>query len=391
MFIFFILVFMTSCMTHDSELQTARMVEPGENTFTFGYHYLAEHDDDVWNKRKENDFSQDYNAANVATGANILIRRGLTEYMDMGLNFSLGSSALEMRFALFNGERYASAFGAKWVVPALAIEVPNLYRYKFVWYNSYELLPNFAVYAAPHIEFKPNGNLKKQYRGISSGFFVGKDSGVVVEATYAQAVDCDDPVTYEQLIIGYTTGLDKLRGRLQADRWSQFIKLYPSIGSSVFPTPSIGLQARYLSDSMFNYEVSVDLGIGPIPKMRETKVGLMTTRMYAVRALYEFTNVHHAKFGFARREMRGNFDLDMEGWHHLYAYNHGIQLEWEQALSKEWNISWVGIYAPLLFLPHQHSFKERGDYVSMSDEFESIADKWEHRVSFSLLNVHKEF
>lgn len=378
-----------SCATNDSELQTARMVEPGLYTYTFGYQYLAEHDDDVWEKIRKNDFSGDYNAANVSTGVNFLMRRGITENFDLALNTSLGKTSFEGRFALFNGTRFASAAGAKLVLPTFAIEVPTLYRYKLVWYNSYELLPNFAVYASPHIEWKPWGGRRLEYWGLSTGMVIGKDSGIVAEASYARATKGEDPLSYQQFIIGYTRGLDRLRGRLQYDPMSSMIKILPSFGMSVFPTPSLGLIGRYLSGGIFDYELGVDLGIGPIPDIGETKIGLMTSRLFAFRALYEFHKLQSVKFGLARKEIRGDFDLE-RGWHSLQTVNHGLELSWEQAFS-EWKVSWFGVYVPLLFLPHSHRYTSSGYSQTPSEGMQSLVDRFERGVSYSLLNVHKEF
>ena len=377
---------LASCATNDSELTTGRIVEKGETTVTLGYQYLTEYDTDVWEQRRRYDFSEDYNANAVAQGFNVLLRRSFFENMDFALNLSHGSSSGEARYGLWNGERFSTALGAKLLLPTYAFDVPTLYRYKLVWYNSYELLPNFALYAAPHIEWKPFGGVKRQYRGISGGFVVGKDTGIVVEAVYAKAQFGDDPKSYEQFTIAYTTGLDKLRGRLKEDSRSSYIKLLPGLGSSVFPTPSLGLIARYLHAPV-DYELSVDLGIGPIPNLSETKIGLMTSRLFAVRARYGFHPGHFAKLGFARKELRGNFDLE-DGWHSLYTYNYGMEWIWEQVFS-DWNISWVGIYVPLLFLPHGHSYY--GDHWKPSDEFVSLAKTWERKLSLSFLNIHKEF
>ncbi len=368
---------LSSCATHDSEMQSARMVQEDKFTFTFAHQYLLEADNDIWNKIKKNDSSTDYNAMSVATGLSFLMRRGLTSYMDLGFNTSLGNSSLEPRFTVYNGKRYASALGTKFVFPTFALDVPTLYRYKVVWYNSYELLPNFTVYAAPHIEVKPFGGEKKQYRGISTGMIIGKDSGIVAEATYARATTGDDPKSLQQFMLGYTTGLDKLVGRLQYDPLSKNIRLMPSFGMSVFPTPSLGLIGRYLSN-VLDYELGIDFGIGPIPNIEETKVGVLNTRFFALRALYEFRKDHFFKFGLARKEVRGDFDSN-RGWESLYVVNHGIDLSWEQSFG-EWSFTWIGIYLPILFLPH-----------SLHSDFANLGVRYERLPSFSFVNVHKEF
>ncbi len=370
-------------------MHTARMLKPGTSTYAVGYHYLTEHDDDPWPKRRVNDFSDNFNASSVATGANFLWRRGLVQGVDLGLNTSFGTTSVEPRLALWNGERFASAIGTKLVFPTFSLDVPTLYRYKIAWYHSVELLPSFAVYAVPHFEWKPLGR-EKQIVGFTAGLLVGKDSGVIAEATYAHDLRGEDPKTYEQFIIGYATGLENLEGRLRSDTWSRFIKVLPSIGSSVFPVPSVGLSGRYLTGGSLDYELGIDLGVGPIPEQNETKVGFVSSRVYSLRARTSLDERNFFLFGLARKEMRANLEL-AEGWWHLKAVNHGIDLGWEQVYD-DWQITWLGVYIPLLFLPHNQVLKapEIGFGVA-SEAVQAIADRYEQRISFSLLKVRKEF
>ncbi len=380
---------LTACVSTDSALQTARMVEPGSNTYTFGYHYLTEHDDDVWSKRLRNDYSDNFNSSSVATGANFLLRRGLWDGIDFGANLSFGVSSLEPRFALYNGKRFATALGTKLLFPTFSLDVPRLYHYKLAWYNSFELLPSFAIYAVPAIDWKPLGR-EKEIRSITAGLVVGKDSGFVAEATYAYDVKGEDPKRSEQFIIGYTTGLDKLQGRLRTDTWSSFVKVLPQAGFSVFPIPSLGLIGRYLSGGSVDYEGSVDLGIGPIPHLDESKVGFLTSRVYALKGRYHAYRQNFVKLGLARKELRGNFEL-AEGWRHIAVVNHGLDLSWEQVYGA-WQITWLGVYVPLLFLPHSQMLSAPvGQAWEPSDTMLSLASRFERGLSFSLLNVHKEF
>jgi len=247
--------------------------------------------------------------------------------------------------------------------------------------GSHALVTDFGVAKALNASMPVSGI-------TTAGMVIGKDSGIVVEGSYARAQRGEDPETYEQFSIGYTSGLNKLQGRLQYDPLSRVIKILPGVGSSIFPTPSLGLIARYLSNPL-DYEISVDFGVGPIPHLHETKVGLMTSRLFALRARWEFFDSQFLKFGLARKELRGNFDLE-SGWNHLAVVNHGIEVIWEQRFS-DWYLAWLGVYIPILFLPHQHRFLLRNFIWEPSDEFEKLARKWERQVSFSLLNVHKEF
>lgn len=197
-----------SCLTFDSQMQTGRMVKPGEYLLTAGYHLNIEHEDDG-----EEEVHGDFDLSALANGANFIVRRGFSSYFDLGGNFSLGVSSIEPRFSLFSGERFASALGLKWVFPTFSFDTPSLYRYKVAWYNSYEFLANLAVYVVPHVEWKLMGRDKTEYRGLSVGVVLGQENGLIIEATHAYAVKGEDPRSYQQFIIGYTWSLDKLADR----------------------------------------------------------------------------------------------------------------------------------------------------------------------------------
>ena len=193
-------------------MQTGRMLRPGSYIFTAGYHLNIEHDDDG-----EEEVHGDFDLSALSNGANFIVRRGILSFFDLGANFSLGLSSIEPRFSVFAGERFASAFGVKWLFPTFSFDTPILYRYKLAWYSSYEFLPNLAVYAVPHVELKLMGREKAAYLGLSAGLVLGRENGFIIEASHAYAVKGEDPRSYQQIIIGYTWGLDKLAGRFGAE------------------------------------------------------------------------------------------------------------------------------------------------------------------------------
>lgn len=388
--VLFAIPFLPSCLSFDSQLQTGRMIKPGENIVTVAGHVLLEHEEDVRDKRLRNDFSDDLDNSQPHTGLNVIVRRGMNSWLDLGFNMSLGDSSVEPRASLYSGERFASAMGTKWLFRTNSVDEPQLHRVKLEWYNSFELLPTFAVYMIPHWELKPFGQSPEEWRGLSAGFLLGKDNGWIFESSYAVEVKGESPQSYEQVKLGYMFGLDKLEGRLAKDKWEEFIKILPQASVKRVSVPSLGLVSRYMYSPDWQGELSLDFGLGAIPSNTETKSGYLSLRTYALKARYLWHAPYIAKGGLARHEIRTHYEL-LPGWHDLTIINHGIDLSFGQSF-EAWQVDWVSVYVPLLFLPHSRRFRDAdGDHQALPSGLKRTADRFENKLAFSLLAVHYEY
>ncbi|MBI2601441.1 MAG: hypothetical protein HYW48_00145 [Deltaproteobacteria bacterium] len=379
-----------SCLSFDSQLQTGRLVKRGQYLVTVAGHILLEHEEDVAAKRLRNDFSDDLDTSQPHTGLNVIIRRGINSYADLGLNISLGDSSVEPRASLFSGERFASAIGAKWLFRTNSIDEPHLHRIKLGWYNSVELLPTFALYVVPHWESKPFGETQEEWRGVSAGIVLGKENAWILESSYAVEVKGESPQSYEQVKLGYSFGLDKLQDKLETDEWSKLIKVMPQISVKRLTVPSLGLVSRYVFSDDWQGELSLDFGLGPVPSNTETKSGYVSFRSYAFKGRYAFYEPYTFKAGLARHEIRAHFEL-LPGWHDLTITNHGVELSFGQTF-KAWQVDWVQVYAPLPFLPHSGRFRDAdGDHQALPSGLELWADRYENKLALSLLAIHYEY
>lgn len=389
-FNFLLIVFLTTgCLTPDSGMPTARTVAPDESVTTVGLHYAVKHRNDVLQRRFKGDASDDFNHSDPHLGVNVARYWGLTERSDAGVNFSLGFSSVEWRYGLFNAGGYATSLGTRLGLPTFAWDYYHAYQAGLGWYHSYEVTDQVSLYAVPMYARALSAHDAIAYSGVSAGLLFGNASGFFAEYTYLREQRRHRARSAERYKLGYIDGLDRLNHRTGVKASEGPIAIKPQIGAWAGPAQlSLGLAIAPQAEGWQRLHFTMDLGIGELPRLHETRAGYSTLRYFSLR--YEdptpIFGVLTYGAGLARRELRANIER-YKGWYHMSALSHGIDLHVAQTFD-HYRVEWLGVYIPLAFLPHsQHQHAPYGLRHKPSNEVDALATAFESRPNLSFCKI----
>lgn len=392
---------LSSCITLESSMQTARPVKKDETSYGFAGHLLLEHEKNVLEKRKKNDQSNDFDQSDAHTGLSAHARRGLGYGLDVGGQLSLGQSFLESRYSFFNRERYASALGLKLAFPTFSIDEPSTYWIALSSTHSYEFFDNLALYITPQYSRKLYGDGEfREWLGSSLGLMFGKNRAFIYEWTYQQSVAFPHK-SLEDLKIGYISNLNKFEHRYQGPSDSA-ISARTAFGVGSFLSPAFGLSVLYKLDEEKLYELNVMKGYGALPDLDETKVGFTSlswiylgTRLRGPLKDLSWlskwnSSVKDLRLALARREMRADLDL-AKSWHHLDVTRYGLNVGLGAVYSDS-DVEWFAVFIPLPFMKAQVRWLDSSLDQEVSETSSGIAKlrrQYADGISFSFFRWQK--
>lgn len=385
--------FLYGCVSYHSSPYSARIVSEEESSTGFLFQYSNEHDEHVLNKRINNNFGSDFDEGLPQSGFGISKRLGLSERFDWGLLLYSGLAAIDLRYQIYQDQKYAMALsGMLGLTPFFPEDEGDLSSYLSLQ-QSYDLLSAMTLIYHFHAIYFPFPEGKK-YLGTSLGFILGRENGLIFEWNYYQSVyKKKKHESLDQFVIGYTTKIGRLKGKKAlkdsgADK-TERINFSYEIGSTLAPNLSMGVKIGGKELIKFPIDLSINFGIGPLPpSIDKNYEGLVSSGFLSISAVLD-QEYGFFRAGVARRDVRINIDLE-EGWRRIVVLTHGPEIAIGHNF-ESFSIEWFGLFIPIKIFPRSKRFLTgSGSHFEPEDSISALADRYYNLPSISLLKFQRQ-
>ena len=378
---------LSSCVTHESYLESARVIKKDFFEHSEELHSNIDHEKSSLRKRINSPAQIWTNQTDekASYGLSSRLRYGLTKNLELSDFLSLDHIGFITKCQYLDFPDYAQALSLSFNFPLTSFDVPKLYHFTLASYHSYDLTEHFSFFLNPFFNLKPFSKRSLYHPGFSFGFLFGKERQLIAGYTYKESFSGSEKMSQESFSLGFKV---KNRSSREKKEKSNKLKAYFHLGSHIFPSLSSGLSFSLNFLPSHSIGFSWDFGFSPQLPYSKRK-GQLSSFSMLTSIFYENFFIQENFFfqiGLSKRDL--NFSLESElgvNQHHISSYGASFALgvKVHQVYLKTF-----GVFIPISQLSHLKSLTAPKEAGKFDELFQKESKKWLSKISFSLFEIY---